>query len=38
MTKQRFIANAPDKIIVLTVSPPLEKVACAGTGPVLSKG
>lgn len=40
-TKWRFIANGPDKIIMLAVYLPLttkEKMTCAGTGPLLSKG
>lgn len=40
-TKWRFVANGPDKIIVLAVCPPLTfkgKVTCAGTGPILPKG
>lgn len=40
-TEWRCIVNGPDKIIVLAVCPPLtfkEKVTCAGTGPILSKG
>lgn len=37
----RFIANGPDKIVVLVVCQSLtfkEKVTCAGTGPILFKG